>query len=116
MSTATGLSVSVVIATYNRPGYLRECLGHLLKQDERPAAIVVVDSSEGQDTARVVEDFPSVTYLRNPRGRGSTGTAKRIGLEHTTSDIVAFLDDDAYPEPGWLGQLLSRYDDPTVAA
>jgi GT2 family glycosyltransferase len=116
MSSAAGLTVSVVIATYNRPAYLRECLTHVLEQDVSPTAIVVVDSSEGQDTARVVEDFPSVTYLRNPRGRGSTGTAKRIGLEHTSSDVVAFLDDDAYAEPGWLGRLLSRYDDPAVAA
>lgn len=116
MTTSGTPTASVVIATYNRATYLRECLRHVREQVVRPERIVVVDSSEGPESAAVVAEFPEVTYLRNPRGRGSTGTAKRLGLEATTSDVVAFLDDDAYPEPTWLGELLARYADPAVAA
>lgn len=116
MTTGAGTTAAVVIATYNRSAYLRECLRHVAVQDLRPAQIVVVDSSEGNETARVVAEVPEVTYLRNLRGRGSTGTAKKMGLEATNAEVVAFLDDDAYPEPSWLRELMSRYVDETVAA
>src|SRR5690606_14207307 len=37
------------------------------------------------------------------------------GLEEVTAEIVAFLDDDAYPRSDWLAALLRRYEDSTVA-
>jgi GT2 family glycosyltransferase len=114
--TSAAVPAAVVIATYNRSTYLRECLSHVATQDHHPVQVVVVDSSEGDETAQVVSEFPQVTYLRNSRGRGSTGTAKKMGLEATTAEVVAFLDDDAYPEPSWLGELVRRYDDDAVAA
>jgi glycosyltransferase involved in cell wall biosynthesis len=40
--------------------------------------------------------------------------ARNTGLRHARSDVVAFLDDDAVAEPGWLAALLRHYADPRV--
>jgi GT2 family glycosyltransferase len=111
----TDLTVSVVIPTYNRADYIGTCLEHVMAQTVTPAEVVVVDASDNDGTADVVARFSSVTYVRSPRGRGTTATSRAIGLKRTSGDVVAFLDDDAYPRPDWLKQLLRRYGDPTVA-
>jgi len=109
-------TASVVIATFNRPEFVRRCLQHLAEQTRPPREVVVVDASLDDRTRHVVAEFPSAGYLRNERGPGSTATSRAIGLAATTGDVVAFLDDDAFAEPTWLAELVSRYGDPRVAA
>lgn len=110
------LSASVVIVTYNRPDHVRTCLEHLSRQTTPPHEIIVVDASPDRRTAAVLEDFPDATYLRNDLGIGHMATSRAIGHGHATGDIVAFIDDDAYAEQGWLAALAERYRDPTVGA
>lgn len=111
---AARLSVAVVIATYNRPDRVRECLSHLAQQSITPDRIVVVDSSADNRTERAVRDFPGVQYARNPMGRGRTPESRQIGCSLTREDIVAFLDDDANAWADWLEQLLARYESSDV--
>ena len=103
-----------MVATYNRPDHVRTCLEHLTTQTRTPDEIVVVDSSPHTRTEGIVADFPTVRYLRNNAGPGTLPTSRAIGVANTTSDIIAFIDDDAYAEPTWLEQLVARYDDPAV--
>lgn len=110
------LSTLVVIATYRRPEYVKECLAHLERQTVETTRIVVVDASPDDLTREVVSRHPVVEYRRNPRGIGHTATSRAIGVVGCSEDIVAFIDDDAYAEPDWLERLLEPYADPTVAA
>jgi GT2 family glycosyltransferase len=116
MPAAPTLSVDVVVATYNRPDNVRVCLEHLARQTRRPDDIVVVDSSPHRLTADVVADFADVRYVRNDAGPGTLATSRAIGVAETRSDIIAFVDDDAYAEPDWLENIVARYADPTVGA
>lgn len=84
-------------------------------QTVQPREVIVVDASSTDATAAIVETLPDVIYIRSPHGRGTTATSRAMGLEKVTADVVAFLDDDAYPEPDWLAQLLARYESPQVA-
>ena len=109
------LTASVVVVTYERPAFVRRCLEQLLLQTVRPIEIIVVDSSDGDDTARLVaEEFPTVDYVVCPAGVGNTATARNIGYHRSSGDVLAFVDDDAFAEPDWLERLLPFYEDPTV--
>ncbi len=116
METEEPIAASVVVATYNRPDYVRTCLEHLRRQTLRPVETVVVDASPGPATRDVVAQFDEVVYLRNERGRGSTATSRAIGMTACTGDVVAFIDDDAFADPTWLAELVARYDAPDVGA
>ncbi|MEV8368590.1 glycosyltransferase family 2 protein [Microbacterium sp. NPDC064584] len=109
------LTTAVVIPTYNRPDRVVDCVRHLMRQIRIPQRIVVVDSSEGDQTRDALQEFSGVTYVRNPMGRGHTAESRAIGVSLCSEDIIAFLDDDANARPDWLVEILRRYDQRSVA-
>jgi GT2 family glycosyltransferase len=40
--------------------------------------------------------------------------SRNLGLEHACGDIVAYVDDDAYADPEWAGQILEAYSDEKI--
>jgi glucosyl-dolichyl phosphate glucuronosyltransferase len=48
--------------------------------------------------------------------RYGAGSARNTAAETVTSDIVAFMDDDAWAEENWLERLLAVYQDPSIVA
>jgi GT2 family glycosyltransferase len=58
--------------------------------------------------------FPGVTVLAS--GPVGPGAKRDLCAAATQAEFLAFLDDDAYPEPGWLEEALKAFEDPTVGA
>ncbi len=52
---------------------------------------------------------------RHPVSRGP-GAARNTGARAVTTPLIAFLDSDVVPGPGWLAPLLAHFTDPEVAA
>jgi glycosyltransferase involved in cell wall biosynthesis len=60
---------------------------------------------------------PGITAHTKAHGtvrRFGAGTARNSAVETIDSDIVAFLDDDAWAEPTWLAAMLPFYADPAI--
>jgi len=118
MATSSGsdvLRISAIVVTYERPEYLECCLDHLLAQTHSAMEIIVVDSSATRRSADLIaERFPSVRYIACLAGRGAIATARNLGLESATGDVIGFIDDDAFAAPDWLEQLLPYYADGLV--
>ncbi len=115
---SSALSVTVVIPTYRRARFVRECLQHLARLATPPLEVLVVDASPDGETAAVVAEHAArlpVRYLRNELGPGTTPESRAMGVAHAAGDVVAFVDDDAYPQADWLDELLVPYADPAVA-
>ena len=58
--------------------------------------------------------FAGVTVL--PSGPVGPGAKRDLCAERSQAEFLAFLDDDAYPEPGWLEAALEAFQDPAVGA
>jgi len=109
------VTVAVVVCTYQRAENLRICLEHLYQLDRSPDELVVVDASTDSATEELVRrEFPEVRYVHNDAGLGTLSTSRQIALSVTTSDVIAFLDDDAYADPAWLDEIVKPYADPAV--
>jgi len=110
------MSVSVIIPTYNRPDHLAEALDSILAQTVLPQEVLVVDDSSDERISEMVaaraQEFSakgvSLRYMRNPRER-SAAIARNVGLDHTGSEIVLFMDDDVVLGPGYMEAVLSVY-------
>jgi len=112
-STST-LTASVVVCTRDRTDDLAKCLPKLLPYAAQGHEIVVIDSCpSNEDTQQLVAQFPHVRYVREPRP--GAGIARNCGLLSATKEVIAFTDDDAQVDAGWLGALLRNFDDPNVA-
>ena len=114
-SPFTAGDVTIVIPAYGRPEALRTTLD-ALAQDEAVAAVVVVDDgSPGPAALARVVTGAGVTLVRRA-ANGGPGPARNTGLARVATPLVAFLDVDVVPPPGWLEPLLAHFTDPAVAA
>ena len=90
---------SVVVCTRNGAKTLRECLVGLLELDYPDFEVVVVDDGSTDDTAAIASAFPVRVITSGGQGLSD---ARNRGLQASTGEIVAYLDDDAHPDPHWL--------------
>jgi len=107
--------ISAIICTYRNPDLLEGAIASLLNQRLSPDRyeIIVVDNNSGDHTSEVARRFsrdtsPSVRYVLEPQQ--GLSHARNRGVEAARGDIVAFIDDDAEADPGWLSALLEAYD------
>ncbi len=102
-------TVSIIIATCDRPEDLRNCLNSIMQQQStRSKEIIVVDNNPASGlTAQVITDFPEVMWLREPRQ--GTSYARNTGIRASTGDIIVTIDDDEIAPPGWLEKLLAPF-------
>lgn len=87
-------SVSVLIPTYNRAGYLGECIESMLSQTVRPCEIIVIDDGSTDATGDVVRGFndPGIRYSRQDNA-GKCVALNRI-LPQAKGDYIWLFDDD----------------------
>lgn len=112
-STGPPLTTTVAICTRERPDDLRRALAAVATLARQGHDVLVVDNAPTSEASRrVVEDFPRVRYIREPR-RG-LNAARNRALREARGEIVAFTDDDAVPEAAWLEALLANFHDPRV--
>ena len=107
-------SATVVIATRYRPRLLDGCLSAVEHQSSSPSSVIVVDSSPGDEATRGVAASHGASYLVEPRP--GVARARNVGAAAARGEVVAYLDDDAVPEPDWLCALLEEFRDAQVAA
>ncbi len=103
------VSVSIVVATCDRPADLARCLESLVMQSTpRPIEIVVVDNHPASGiTASVAAGFPGIRLIAEPRG--GLSYARNAGIAAATGDIIATTDDDAVSAPDWVERLVAPF-------
>jgi glucosyl-dolichyl phosphate glucuronosyltransferase len=109
--------VSVVVAahTLDRWDDIVAGLDALAHQTAPPLETILVVDHNDELLERARDAFPAVRVLENPRTGGASG-ARNTGIAQAKGSIIAFVDDDARPEPDWIARLLSAYDDEHVLA
>ncbi len=105
---------SVVVCTRNRPALLERNLAGVRRLDYPRFEVLVVDSAppdrRGEEVARRFD----AEYIAVPiRG---VSRARNCGARASRGEIIAYLDDDAVPEPDWLSRLAPEFQDPRVMA
>lgn len=99
-------TVSVVIPAYNEAGSIAACIEALQMGTRVPAQIIVADGGSTDVTAKVANHL-GATVVPNP---GRTAAAGRnVGAQRVQTDIVAFVDADCVPVPGWLEAIEHRF-------
>lgn len=114
--------VSVVVCTRDRAVSLGRTLASLAEQvacsDSVSWEVVVVDNGSSDDTPQVTEAhrdrLDRLRLVSEPIA--GLSRARNRGMQAATGSVIAYLDDDAEVEPGWLAALARRFTDPAVTA
>ncbi len=97
--------VSVVIPTLDRPKLLVRAIDSVLRQTHQEIEIIVVVDRPAPDTVAALRSMndPRIRVIVNAQPL-TAGAARNVGVDHATSEWIAFLDDD----DEWLPTKLER--------
>lgn len=98
--------VSVVVCTYNGARTLPGCLAGLARLRYPDFEVIVVDDGSTDGSSEIAEAYDA-RVIRTPN-RGLSA-ARNTGAEAAAGEIVAYLDDDASPDPDWLSYLATTF-------
>lgn len=104
------MKVSVIIAVEKVNDYIRENIRRLLEMNFSDFEILLF-VSHGTD-----EFFPKTRIITRPDLAFNPAQRRDLAINEAQGEVLAFIDDDAYPSPDWLNSALPYFEDPTVSA
>ena len=108
------MKISVVVCTYSMDRYddFTEAVESVLTQTYDPVEVVLVVDGNPEVYDRVEERFGDrndvVTHC-NDENKGLSFSRTK-GVELSSGEVIAFLDDDAIAEPDWIEALVDGYE------
>lgn len=117
LETAPPLSLGVVVCAFSiaRLDLTVASIDALRAQDPPPQEILLVVDHNEPLRAMLAERIVGARLLSNEGLQGLSG-ARNTGLDHATTSIVAFVDDDAEVAPGWSAAIVAPFRDDNVVA
>ncbi len=106
-------SIVICAHTLDRWDELARAVESVRAQTPPPHEIIVVIDNNAALLERASREIAGTTVLANAGQPGLSG-ARMTGAEHASGAVIAFLDDDATADPGWLRALMEAYRDPAV--
>ncbi len=98
--------ISVVVCSYNGARTIRDCFEGLLTLEYPNLEVIVVDDGSRDGTAAIAREYGFRLISTDNRG---LSRARNTGLAAATGEIVAYIDDDAWPDPHWLTYLAATF-------
>ena len=111
------IDLTVAVCTRNRPRLLEGCLSSILalRGAESWFDVLVVDNApSNDDTQDLVRRLTDVKYVREMRP--GLDFARNRAVHEATTETIAFVDDDAVVDRGWVLGLRRAWDHDGLAA
>lgn len=108
--TASDLSLSVVVVTYNEADRIEACLDAIFEACRRfeRTEVVMVDSRSTDETIALAANYPIRVYRLPASTDRTPGAGRYVGTQVTSADPVLFVDGDMIVEPSWVAAAAAR--------
>ncbi len=103
--------VSVVIACPGPSWMLDECLQALDLQTWRDFEVIVLPDAPLKAVTSPAYTFPLVVL---PTGKVRPAEKRNLGIARAKGEVVAFIDDDAFPETHWIENAVKYFSNPEI--
>jgi GT2 family glycosyltransferase len=98
--------ISVVVCSYNGARTFRETMESIRELDYPDYEVIVVNDGSTDHTAEIAREYDLTLISTENNGLSH---ARNAGWRAARGEIVAYIDDDAYPDPHWLKYLASTF-------
>ncbi len=104
------MKVAILIPTFNRKDFLKECLREFDNQTYKDFKIIVYDDGSTDGTDKMMGSFPDVTYIRNTENHG-VGYARNMLFDYVESlenkpEYLMWQDSDDFPHINRVGYMV----------
>lgn len=106
------IRASLVIVSRHRTETLLRCLTAVRQMDHPDFELIVVADPAAAAAVRALDLPLKLVTFDEP----NISAARNAGIAQAAGEVVAFLDDDAVPEPTWLRRLTAPFADPELSA
>ena len=96
-------AITVVCCSFNGARTIRDTLEGCARLAYPRFDVIVVNDGSTDTTPDIVAEYPGVQLISTVN-RGLSA-ARNTGWQEAKGEIVAYIDDDAYPDPHWLHYL-----------
>lgn len=100
--------VSIIIPVKEINAYIRQAMEHYACLDYDDFEILIFPDHASD------EEFPHTRII--PSGEVGPADKRDMALQYAEGEIIAFIDDDAYPRADWLKNAVKYFDNPEVGA
>lgn len=94
--------VSVVVVTRDRADVLGRCLDSIIRQTPQLIEIIVVAGSESSFPESLRGRYTGQHIVLARCDEPNISSARNIGIEHASGELIVFIDDDAIAHDGWI--------------
>src|SRR2546429_3013147 len=105
-SEETWPKISVVVCTFNGSRTIRECLEGIGKLHYPNYETIVVDDGSTDGAGDIAAEYDVRLVRTENQGLSA---ARNLGWQSATGEIVAYIDDEARPDPDWLTCLAAAF-------
>ena len=105
--------MSIVVCSYNGARTIQECLNGLLNVQYPNFEVIIVNDGSTDNTKNIISRYP-FRSINTPNN--GLSYARNIGGKEAKGKIIAYIDDDASPDPDWLLHLAIAYRTTNYAA
>jgi GT2 family glycosyltransferase len=102
--------VSVVVCSYNGSATIRDTMEGFVTLEYPNFEVIVVNDGSTDAVPDIVSEYLGRFDLRliSTANRGLSN-ARNTGWQEASGEIIAYIDDDAYPDPHWLQYLAHTF-------
>ena len=99
---------SIIIPVRELNDFIRRFVPIILQQSFQDFEIIILPNEDSGEKFKKTHIIPS----------GNVGPAQKrdLGVRSSKGEIIAFIDDDAYPETHWLEKTLHHFADSEIGA
>lgn len=98
--------ISVVVCSYNGARTIGECFAGLRRLDYPDFEVIVINDGSTDQTSSIAKSHGFSVISTGNMGLSS---ARNTGLKAASGEIIAYIDDDAYPDPHWLRYIAATF-------
>ena len=104
--------VSIIIPLYKITPYFYQAVEECLKLDYPDFEVLIVVDRK----TKYSNPNKKIRVLKTKKGRTGPAEKRDLAIKYAKGEVCAFIDDDAYPDHGWLKNAAVHFQEKAIAA